>query len=99
MGKVKAQLLAEQEHDAIMKDQEPNFNDYALATSSKKVVSEQDDLLDGLNEDMEDLSDCCSALIYPDTDLCSECKEHCGIQGEDDETPQQMNERLRSMGY
>jgi len=84
MGKVKRMLLDEQEHDAIMKDQEPDFDDYALAT---------------LDEDTEDLSDCCSALIYPDTDLCSDCKEHCGIQGEDDETPQQMNERLRSMGY
>ena len=52
-------------------------------------------------EDYEELSDCCGATIYDDTDVCSECKEHCGVQEWDDneETPKQMNERLRSMGY
>ncbi len=23
------------------------------------------------------LSDCCGAVIYTDTDICSNCKEHC----------------------
>ena len=47
----------------------------------------------------EDISDCCGAMIYADTDICSECQEHCGIQDDDDETPEQMNARLLSMGY
>ena len=25
----------------------------------------------------EPLSDCCGADVYPDIDICSECKEHC----------------------
>ena len=35
MGKVKAQLLDEQEHDQFMRDQEPDFDDYALAMKAK----------------------------------------------------------------
>lgn len=35
MGKVKAQLLDEQEHDEFMRDQEPDFDDYALAMRAK----------------------------------------------------------------
>jgi len=23
------------------------------------------------------ISYCCGAIIYPDTDICSDCKEHC----------------------
>ena len=49
----------------------------------------------------EDVSDCCGAMIYSDTDICSDCQEHCGIQefDDDEETPEQMNDRLRSMGF
>ena len=25
----------------------------------------------------EDLSNCCQAMIYEDSDICSACKEHC----------------------
>jgi len=31
----------------------------------------------------EPLSDCCGARIYPDTDICSDCKEHCEPEQED----------------
>ena len=24
-----------------------------------------------------EVSDCCGASIYPETDVCSDCKEHC----------------------
>ena len=51
--------------------------------------------------DMEDLSDCCGASIVW-TDICSDCKEHCGIEGEDEpegDTPEQENEWLRSGGF
>jgi len=37
MGKVKAQLLDEQEHDQFMRDQEPDFDDYALAMKAKDL--------------------------------------------------------------
>ena len=23
------------------------------------------------------ISDCCGAMVYDDTDICSDCKEHC----------------------
>ena len=26
-----------------------------------------------------DRSDCCGAKVYDDTDICSECKEHCDV--------------------
>lgn len=32
---------------------------------------------DGYGYDM--VSNCCGAIIYDDTDICSECKEHCDI--------------------
>jgi len=50
-------------------------------------------------DDYADVSDCCGARIYDDTDICSDCHEHCGIEGEDEESPQDMNNRLRSMGF
>jgi hypothetical protein len=28
-------------------------------------------------------SDCCGAEIYEDTDICSDCKEHCSEQEEE----------------
>ena len=49
---------------------------------------------------VEPLSDCCGAtIIY--TDICSDCKEHCGVQEWDDDelTPEQMNDDLRSIGF
>lgn len=47
-----------------------------------------------------EVSDCCGAEIIH-TDICSECKEHCDVHEFDDldETPEQMNNRLRSMGF
>ena len=32
----------------------------------------------------EELSDCCGAPIYEDTDICTECKDHCGIMEDED---------------
>lgn len=26
------------------------------------------------------LSGCCGAVVYPDSDICSSCKEHCTIE-------------------
>jgi len=51
-------------------------------------------------EELEAVSDCCGAdIIY--TDICSDCKEHCGVQewDENDLTPEQMNDELRSIGF
>jgi len=51
-------------------------------------------------EELEAVSDCCGAdIIY--TDICSDCKEHCGEQEweENDLTPEQMNDELRSIGF
>ena len=42
MGKVKRMLYEEQEHDARMRDMEPDFDDYALAIKAK----EKDDYRD-----------------------------------------------------
>jgi len=33
-------------------------------------------------EDKEPLSDCCGAPIYEDTDICTQCKEHCAVSDE-----------------
>ena len=27
-------------------------------------------------------SECCTAIVYDDTDICSECKEHCDMYKE-----------------
>jgi hypothetical protein len=48
------------------------------------------------------VSDCCGAeVIYQD--ICSDCKEHCDpISDEEDDdelTPEQMNDELRSIGF
>lgn len=29
---------------------------------------------------IDHLSSCCGAVVYPDSDICSDCKEHCGIE-------------------
>jgi hypothetical protein len=54
-------------------------------------------------EDREEFSDCCGAYIIPNTDICEDCKEHCEprtwVWDDDEETPEQMNESLRSLGY
>jgi DnaJ-class molecular chaperone len=34
---------------------------------------------------IESLSNCCGAVVYPDSDICSDCKEHCGIEETCDE--------------
>ena len=40
---------------------------------------------DGYGYDM--VSNCCGAIIYDDTDICSECKEHCEpFKDEDNES-------------
>ena len=39
MGRVKQQLIDEQEHDEFMRDQEPDFDDYAKA----KLAKDKDD--------------------------------------------------------
>ena len=36
-----------------------------------------DEMIDDIHLDDGELSDCCGAPIYPDTDICSECGEHC----------------------
>ena len=30
----------------------------------------------------ENISNCCSAKIEEDSDICSDCKEHCGVADE-----------------
>ena len=30
-------------------------------------------------------SDCCGARIYENTDICSDCKEHCDSQDQEEE--------------
>ena len=30
--------------------------------------------------DIERLSNCCGAPIYSERDICSDCKEHCGVE-------------------
>jgi len=56
--------------------------------------------MDNYEEDYsEDVSDCCGASIVFE-DICSDCKEHCGVQEWDelDDTPTEMNDHLRSIG-
>ena len=63
MGKVKAQLLDEQEqHDLFMRDQEPDFDDYALATRMV-IAKEKDD-----QREME--------AVFMEGEYCQTC-EHC----------------------
>ena len=51
-------------------------------------------------EERIEVSDCCGADIIRG-DLCSDCLEHCGVQEWDDDelTPEQMNDELRSLGF
>ena len=35
-----------------------------------------------LDENFMKVSNCCGAEIYEETDLCSDCKEHCGVEYE-----------------
>ena len=32
----------------------------------------------------EELSNCCGAPIYEDTDICTECKDHCSVAEDED---------------
>lgn len=37
-------------------------------------------------EDMkEGMSSCCGAPVYTDMEICSDCKEHCGIEYEEED--------------
>ena len=29
------------------------------------------------SEDEDERSECCGAIVYDDTDICSDCLEHC----------------------
>jgi len=40
-----------------------------------------------------ELSNCCGAWIFEDTDICSSCKEHCGNQCEDCEDAECENRK------
>lgn len=31
-----------------------------------------------INIDLEEVSNCCGAPMYEDSDICMDCKEHCG---------------------
>lgn len=33
----------------------------------------------------EGMSNCCGALVYQDMGICSDCKEHCGVEQEEEE--------------
>ena len=30
-------------------------------------------------------SECCGAMVYDDTDICTECLEHCDVWNEEEE--------------
>ena len=49
MGQVKRMLFEEQEHDARMRDMEPDFDDYALAIKAKEKDDYRD--WDKVNDD------------------------------------------------
>ena len=40
--------------------------------------------LDQEEADNTEVSNCCGAIIYDDSDICSDCKEHCVIQSQAD---------------
>ena len=44
-------------------------------------------------------SECCGAMVYAETDICSDCQEHCDIEGEGEETPEETNDFLRNAGF
>ena len=43
-------------------------------------MKENDEVIYG-----EGMSSCCGAAVYAETDICSDCKEHCDIVYEDEE--------------
>jgi|14BtaG_2_1085337.scaffolds.fasta_scaffold04412_3 hypothetical protein len=58
------------------------------------------------NEQVHGYSDCCDApiyneIVYQGDGICSYCNERCNDIDIDpnEETPSEMNERLRSMGF
>ena len=38
-----------------------------------------------------DRSECCGAIVYDDTDICTECLEHCDVWNEEEEENDQCN--------
>ena len=38
-----------------------------------------------LTDEVGNLSNCCTAIIYEDSDICSACKEHCVSIDEEEE--------------
>jgi len=83
-------------HDIFERMDDIMFNGYYLnliglskGLSNRKLHTARNDIRwKALNlmlgEIMEDeVSDCCGAMIYEETDICSRCKEHCGVQDED----------------
>jgi len=40
-------------------------------------VENQFSVCENCKNEMESHSSCCSTSIYPDTDICSSCKDHC----------------------
>jgi hypothetical protein len=40
---------------------------------------EYSDFIDG-----ETLSNCCGAAVYTETDICTDCKEHCDVMTEEE---------------
>lgn len=68
------------------KENDSDYNDYYRAalcgalTPSYEFALEEiarlKKIIDEL-ENCENLSECCTAPIHEDTDICSNCKEHC----------------------
>ena len=40
---------------------------------------------DEIIKDKDRLSICCGAPLYSDTDICSDCKEHSGVEEDNNE--------------
>ena len=40
---------------------------------------------------MMNISECCDAIVYPDTDICIECKEHCDVYCDEEELENKMD--------
>ena len=53
-------------------------------TNSNKIVTYMERTMDDING-FDDLSthgesNCCGAPVYDDSDICTECKEHCSVE-------------------
>jgi|SaaInl4_200m_RNA_FD_contig_121_56966_length_462_multi_5_in_0_out_0_2 hypothetical protein len=40
-------------------------------------------------------SSCCGASVWSETDICSDCKEHCDLECEDDEKTNDTNLKFK----